>query len=123
EGNLGLMKAVDRFDPARGARVASYAVWWIKQRMQRAIMNQVRTVRMPVHAHDRLLRIRRAAQALHDTLGREPSDAELGAELGLPEHKVTRLRAAALGPTSLDSAIDPEGLTLAECVADENALI
>lgn len=121
EGNLGLMRAVDRFDPDRGVRLAAYAVWWIKHRMQRAILNQARTVRMPVHAHERLVRIRRAAQALHDTLGREASDAELGAELGLPEHKVARLRAAAQGPASLDGPIDPEGLTLADCLADENA--
>jgi RNA polymerase primary sigma factor len=122
EGNLGLMKAVDRFDPDRGVRLAGYAVWWIKHRMQRAIVNQARTVRLPAHAQDRLLRIRRAARTLHDTLGRDASDAELGAELGLPEHKVARLRAAAQGPASLDCAIDAEGRTLAECVADENAL-
>jgi len=122
EGNLGLMKAVDRFDPDRGARLASYAVWWIKHRMQRAIVNQARTVRMPAHAHDKLLRVRRAAHALREALGREASDAELSAEIGLPEQKVARLRAAAQGPTSLDSAFDSEGRTVAECVADENAL-
>lgn len=122
EGNLGLMKAVDRFDPDRGVRLAAYAVWWIKHRMQRAIVNQARTVRMPAYAHDRLLRIRRAARALHDLFGREPSDAELGAELGLPERKVSRLRAAAQGPASLDCPIDSEGQTLADCVADEHAL-
>jgi len=122
EGNLGLMKAVDRFNPERGARLASYAVWWIKHRMQRAIVNQARTVRMPAHAHEKLWRVRRAAHVLQDTLGREASDAELGAEIGLPEHKVASLRAAAQGPTSLDSAIDSDGRTVAECVADESAL-
>ena len=122
EGNLGLMRAVDRFDPNRGVPLAGYAVSWIKHSMQRAIFNQARTVRMPVNAHDTLLRIRRAAHALQDALGREPSDAEIGAEIDLPEHKVTRLRAAAQGPASLDSAFDSEGRTLAECVADENAL-
>lgn len=121
EGNLGLMKAVDRFDPKRGVRLASYAVWWIKQGMQRAIVNQARTVRIPAHAHDTLLRLRRTAHTLRETLGREASDAELGEEIGLPEHKVTRLRAAALGPASLDCALDSEGRTVAECVADEDA--
>ena len=122
EGNLGLMKAVDRFDMDRGVRLASYAVWWIKHRMQRAIVNQARTVRMPAHAHDQLMRVRRAAVALREVLGREASDAELGAEIGLPEHKVSHLRAAAQGPTSLDSTLDDEGRTVAECVPDENVL-
>src|SRR5258706_1123192 len=77
EGNLGLMKAVDRFDPKKGAKLSTYAALWIKQSIRRALSNQSRTVRLPVHIADQISRLNRAGFKLTETLGRDPSDDEL----------------------------------------------
>jgi RNA polymerase primary sigma factor len=123
EGNLGLMKAAERFDPGFGAKFSTYAMWWIKQAIRRALSNQTRLIRLPVHVNEKLLRLSKAATRLHEELGREPSDDELGAEVRLPEHKVRRLRTAALRPTSLDEPAGDDGSkTIAELVADEAAV-
>jgi RNA polymerase primary sigma factor len=121
EGNIGLMKAADRFDPSHGAKFSTYAAWWIKQGIRRALANQARTVRMPVHAQEKLMRISRVAAALQEELGRDPTDAELASEVGLPEKKVRRLRAASQRPLSLDEpAFDDRTRTVADIVADES---
>jgi len=122
EGNLGLMTAVERFDPDRGAKLSSYAVFWIRQSIRRALANYSRTIRLPVHVHDKLLRVRRAALKLQEALSREPTDEELSAETGLPAWKIRQFRAASHCLVSLDAPVgDDEAATVAEIVADESA--
>jgi len=122
EGNIGLMKAAERFDPGFGAKFSTYAMWWIKQAIRRALSNQTRLIRLPVHVNEKLMRISKAATRLQEELGREPGDDELSAEVQMPEHKVRRLRTAALRPASLDEPVgDDNARTIAELVADESA--
>src|ERR1041385_5099011 len=83
EGNIGLMKAVERFDPAKGGKLSTYGAWWIKQSMKRALANQSKTIRLPTHLVDKLSRMNRAARRLQELLGREPTDEELADELGI----------------------------------------
>jgi RNA polymerase primary sigma factor len=120
EGNIGLMKAVERYNPSRGTKFSTYAAWWIKQHIRRAVSNQLRTVRLPVHAQEKLMRIQRIAEQLRAILGRDPSDSEIADQTGLPARKVTRLREAAVRPLSLDELRgDDDSRSLAETVADE----
>ncbi|MDP3848955.1 MAG: RNA polymerase sigma factor RpoD/SigA [Luteolibacter sp.] len=122
EGNIGLMKAVDRFDPEKGGKLSTYGSWWIKQSIKRALTNQSKTVRLPVHMVDKIARIRRIASSLSEVLGREPSDDEIAAETGLPRQKVAMLKQAALRPTSLDAPVnDGEATEHGEIIADEAA--
>jgi RNA polymerase primary sigma factor len=123
EGNIGLMKAVDRFDPSRGVKLSAYAAFWIKQAVRRALANQTRTVRLPVHVHDKLLRLNRIASRLRDLLGHEPTEEELADEAGLSVKRLRKLRAATRSFVSLDqprSEDDPT--TVGESVPDPNAL-
>jgi RNA polymerase primary sigma factor len=122
EGNIGLMKAVERFDPAKGGKLSTYGAWWIKQSIKRALANQSKTIRLPVHLVDRISRMRRIAMKLHEVLGREPTDEELGEELGMSASRVSQLRTAAIRPASLDAPIgDDESNSFAEVVQDESA--
>jgi len=123
EGNMGLMKAVERFDPSKGGKLSTYASWWIKQAIKRALANQSKTIRLPVHMVDRVTQIRRAAAELSEKLGREPTDEELAESVSLPSVKVAHLRNVSARPASLDSPInDDEGSTLGEIVADEKSV-
>jgi len=123
EGNMGLMKAVERFDPAKGAKLSTYSSWWIKQAIKRALANQSKTIRLPVHVVDKLFHMRHAAVRLQETLGREPTDEELGHELGLTAAKVVQLRTAAIRPASLEAPLgdDEDSSRIADVVKDEGA--
>src|SRR5882724_3486352 len=83
EGNIGLMKAVERFDPSKGGKLSTYGSWWIKQSIKRALANQSKTIRLPVHLVDKISKMRRTALKLQEILGREPSDDELADEMGI----------------------------------------
>ncbi len=122
EGNIGLMKAVERFDPSKGGKLSTYSSWWIKQSIKRALANQSKTIRLPVHLVDKISKMRRAALKLQEILGREPTDDELAEELGIPASRVTQMRLAAIRPASLDAPIgDEDSDTFSEIVEDETA--
>jgi RNA polymerase primary sigma factor len=122
EGNIGLMKAVERFDPAMGGKLSTYAAWWIKQAIKRALANQSKTIRLPVYVVDRISKIRRASLQMSEELGREPTDEELAQEIGISRSKVSQLKTASIRPASLDAPISHDDSTeLGETVGDEDA--
>lgn len=122
EGNIGLMKAVERFDPSKGGKLSTYGSWWIKQSIKRALANQSKTIRLPVHLVDKISKMRRTAMRLQEELGREPTDDELGSELGISASRVAQMRLAAIRPASLDAPIgDEDSNNFAEVVQDESA--
>jgi RNA polymerase primary sigma factor len=122
EGNIGLTKAIERFDPAKGAKLSTYAMWWIKQSIKRALANQSKTIRLPVHLVDKVAKVRRVSLQMSDELGREPTDQELGDELGISDEKVARLRSVGIRPASLDAPIaDDDATELGTVVGDEGA--
>ena len=123
EGNIGLMTAVDRFDPDRGAKFSTYSAWWINQSIKRALSNQSKTIRLPAHMVDKIARLRRISAILTEELGRVPTDEELSEELGIPAYKISRLKRASQRPTSLDAPVnDGEGINFGEIIGDEKAV-
>ena len=124
EGNIGLIKAVVRFDPRKGGKLSTYAAWWIKQSIKRALANQSKTIRLPVHLVDKISKMRRATMKLADEFGREPTDEEVAMELNIPVNKVAHLKSVSIRPTSLDAPIGEDGdsATFGDIVRDENAI-
>ena len=123
EGNIGLVKAVERFDPSKGGKLSTYGSWWIKQSIKRALANQGKTIRLPVHLVDKIAKIRRVGASLSDELGREATDDEIAEEVGMNASKVTQLKQAAIRPASLDAPVGEEDSTeFGELVGDVAAV-
>jgi RNA polymerase primary sigma factor len=124
EGNLGLIRAVERFDPAKGGKLSAYAAWWIKQSMKQAVAIQSKTIRLPVYLIDRIARMRNVINRHMETSGRVPDNEEIAFELGIPVTKVVLLKTVSLRPASLDAPIsaDTDAAVLGDVVGDDNAL-
>lgn len=123
EGNIGLIKAVDRFDPTKGGKLSTYGSWWIKQSIKRALANQGKTIRLPIHMVDKISKLRRITTLLTENYGREPTNEELHEETGIPLRKLVLLKRAAQRPTSLDAPLSEDGATsYSEIIGDEHAV-
>lgn len=122
EGNIGLMRAVERFDPAKGAKLSSYSSWSIRHAMSQTFANQSKATRVPMHVMEKLGKMRRVSLRLQEELDRDPTDEELAAELGTTASRIAKMRMAVVEPVSLDAETNGEGsCSYAEVIADERA--
>jgi RNA polymerase primary sigma factor len=122
EGNIGLIKAVERFNPGKGGKLSTYGAWWIKQSIKRALANQSKTIRLPVHLVDKISKMRRVSLQMSKELGREPTDEEFAEEIGISSAKLSQLKTVSIRPASLDAPIgDDDSTAFGEIVGDEDA--
>jgi len=122
EGNIGLIKAVERFNPGKGGKLSTYGAWWIKQSIKRALANQSKTIRLPAHLVDKISRMRRVSLQMSKELGREPTDEEFAEEIGISSAKLSQLKTVSIRPASLDAPIgDDDSTEFGEIVGDEDA--
>jgi RNA polymerase primary sigma factor len=124
EGNIGLMRAVDKFEYRRGYKFATYATWWIRQAVSRSLYDQSRTIRVPVHMIEAVNKIMRTRRQMFNEIGREPTPEELGKKLGMPTDKVRKVLQIVKEPLSLETPIgDEEDSHLGDLIEDKNAIL
>lgn len=123
EGNIGLMKAVERFDPNKGGKMSTYGSWWIKQAIKRALTNQSKTIRLPSHLLDKLNRIRKFSHEYHEIHGYEPSNRVIAQHMGVKPGQIAHWKAMSYNPSSLDAPIgDDDGGSFSDLISDEKSL-